>query len=166
MPLNREGKQAVVAEVAAQIAQTQTMILAEYRGMTVDDLTRLRLSAREQQVYLRVLKNTLVRRAVAGTPFAPLAEQMIGPLIYSFSTDAVTAAKVIHDFAKNNDKLVIRSGFYEGKVMDQAAVKSLASIPSREVLLARLLGVIQAPVASFARVLAKLAEKKNCAEKL
>jgi len=161
VPLNREDKQAVVAEVAAKVAQAQTMVMAEYRGIAVGDLTRLRAKAREQQVYLRVLKNTLVRRAVADTPFAPLTEQMTGPLIYGISEDAIAAAKVLHDFAKSNDKLVIRSGVYDGKVMDQAAVQALASIPSREELLAKLLGVMQAPLSGFARALAALSEKKQ-----
>ncbi|MCG1041838.1 50S ribosomal protein L10 [Mycetohabitans sp. B8] len=161
MPLSREDKQAVVAEVSAQVAKAQTIVLAEYRGIAVGDLTKLRAKAREQQVYLRVLKNTLARRAVEGTPFAPLAEQMTGPLIYSMSDDAVAAAKIIHDFGKTTDKLVIKAGSYEGKVMDKADVQALASIPSREELLAKLLGVMQAPVSGFARALAALAEKKQ-----
>ena len=123
MPLNKESKQAVVAEVAAQVAKAQTMVLAEYRGITVGDLTKLRAKAREQQVYLRVLKNTLARRAVEGTPFAPLAEQMTGPLIYGISEDAIAAAKVVNDFGKSNDKLIIKAGSYEGNVMDKAACK-------------------------------------------
>ena len=161
MPLNREDKQAVITEIAAQVAKAQTIVLAEYRGITVGDMTKLRAKAREQKVYLRVLKNTLARRAVEGTPFAPLAEQMTGPLIYGISEDALAAAKVVHDFAKGNDKLVIRSGSYEGKVMDKSGVQALATIPSREELLARLLGVMQAPVSGFARALAALAEKKQ-----
>jgi large subunit ribosomal protein L10 len=161
VPLNREDKQAVVAEVSAQIAKSQTIVLAEYRGIAVGDLTKLRAKAREQQVYLRVLKNTLARRAVEGTPFAPLAEQMTGPLIYGMSEDAVAAAKIVNDFAKANDKLVIRSGAYDGKVMDKAAVQALATIPSREELLAKLLGVMLAPVSGFARALAALAEKQG-----
>ncbi|UAW64316.1 MULTISPECIES: 50S ribosomal protein L10 [unclassified Mycoavidus] len=161
MPLNKEDKQAVVAEVAAKVAQAQTMVLAEYRGIAVGDLTRLRAKAREQKVYLRVLKNTLVRRAVADTPFASLTEQMTGPLIYGISDDPISAAKVIHDFAKSNDKLVIRSGVYEGKLMDKAAVQALASIPSRDELLAKLLGVMQAPISGFARALAALSQQKQ-----
>lgn len=100
MPLNREDKQAVVAEVSAQVAKAQTVVLAEYRGIAVGDLTKLRAQAREQKVYLRVLKNTLARRAVEGTPFAPLAEQMTGPLIYGISEDAIAAAKVVNDFGE------------------------------------------------------------------
>lgn len=161
MPLNREDKQAVVAEISAQVAKAQTMILAEYRGIAVGDLTKLRAKAREQKVYLRVLKNTLARRAVEGTTFAGLAEQMTGPLIYGISEDAVAAAKVVNDFAKGNDKLIIRSGAFDGKVLDKAEVQALANIPSREELLAKLLGVMQAPVSGFARALAALAEKKQ-----
>ncbi len=161
MPLNREDKQAVVAEISAQVAKAQTMVLAEYRGIAVGDLTKLRAKAREQKVYLRVLKNTLARRAVEGTTFAGLAEQMTGPLIYGISEDAVAAAKVVNDFAKTNDKLVIRSGAFDGKVLDKAEVQALANIPSREELLATLLGVMLAPVSGFARALAALAEKKQ-----
>jgi large subunit ribosomal protein L10 len=160
VPLNREDKQAVVAEVQAEVAKAQSIVLAEYRGIAVGDLTKLRAKAREQKVYLRVLKNTLARRAVEGTPFAPLADHMTGPLIYSVSEDAIAAAKVINDFAKGNDKLVIRAGSYEGQVMDKAGVQTLASIPSREELLAKLLGVMQAPVSGFARALAALAAKR------
>ena len=164
MPLNREDKQAVVAEISAQVAKAQTMVLAEYRGIAVGDLTKLRAKAREQKVYLRVLKNTLARRAVEGTTFASLAEQMTGPLIYGISNDAVAAAKVINDFAKTNDKLIIRSGAVEGKLLDKAEVQALANIPSREELLAKLLGVMQAPVSGFARALAALAAKKQSEE--
>src|ERR1700742_3777912 len=160
VPLNKESKQAVVAEVAAQVAKAQTVVLAEYRGIAVGDLTKLRARAREQQVYLRVLKNTLARRAVEGTPFAPLAEQMTGPLIYGISEDAVAAAKVVNDFGKTNDKLVIKAGSFDGKVMDKASVEALASIPSREELLAKLLGIMQAPVSGFARALAALAAQR------
>src|ERR1700760_2410718 len=161
VPLNKESKQAVVAEVAAQVAKAQTVVLAEYRGITVGDLTKLRAKAREQQVYLRVLKNTLARRAVEGTPFAPLAEQMTGPLIYGISEDAIAAAKVVNDFSKSNDKLVIKAGSYEGKVMDKAGVQALANIPSREELLSKLLFVMQAPVSGFGPGFGRAPAKKK-----
>lgn len=161
LSLNIDDKKAVVAEVSAQVATAQTVVVAEYRGIEVADLTVLRAKAREQGVYLRVLKNTLARRAVAGTPFADLAEQMTGPLIYSIGTDAVAPAKVLNDFAKTNDKLVLKAGSYSGKVLDQAAVKALASIPSREELLAKLLGVMQAPLAGFVGGMAALAKKRE-----
>ncbi|WP_018149679.1 50S ribosomal protein L10 [Leeia oryzae] len=161
MGLNLEDKKAVVAEVAAEVAKAQTIVLAEYRGIQVGQLTQLRASARKSGVYLRVLKNTLVRRAVQGTPFEGLAEQMSGPLIYGISEDPVAAAKVLNDFAKANDKLVLTAGSYAGKVLDKAGVQALASIPSRDELLARLLGVMQAPVSGFARALAALAAQKG-----
>jgi large subunit ribosomal protein L10 len=161
MGLSLDEKKAVVAEVSAQVANAQTIAVAEYRGIEVGDLTQLRKKARESGVYLRVLKNTLVRRAVAGTSFEELSAVMTGPLIYSMSQDAVAAAKVLNDFAKTNDKLVLKAGCYSGKVLDQAAVKALASIPSREELLAKLLGVMQAPVSTFACALAALAKKRE-----
>lgn len=161
MGLNLDDKKAVVAEVAAQLADAQTVVLAEYSGVGVGDLTTLRAKARQSGVYLRVLKNTLVRRAVAGTPFEPLAEQMTGPLIYGISVDPVAAAKVLNDFAKGNDKLVLKVGAYGGKVLDKADVQALASIPGREELLARLLGVMQAPVSGFAIAMAALAKQRE-----
>ncbi|NLR74836.1 MULTISPECIES: 50S ribosomal protein L10 [Leeia] len=161
MSLNLEDKKAVVAEVAAEVAKAQTIVLAEYRGVKVSQLTQLRANARQSGVYLRVLKNTLVRRAVEGTPFAGLAEQMSGPLIYGFSEDPVAAAKVLNEFAKANDKLVLTAGSFAGKVLDKAGVQALASIPSRDELLARLLGVMQAPVSGFARAMAALAAQKG-----
>jgi len=159
--LNLNDKKAVVEEVSAKVASAQTIVVAEYRGIQVGHLTQLRAKARAQGVYLRVLKNTLARRSVEGTQFAALADSMSGPLIYSISDDAVAAAKVISDFAKTNDKLVIKAGNYAGKQLDLAAVTALASIPSREVLISQLLGVMLAPVSGFARGLAALAAKKG-----
>jgi large subunit ribosomal protein L10 len=159
--LNLDEKKAVVAEVSVKVASAQTIVLAVYSGIAVGDLTRLRAQARKSGVYLRVLKNTLVRRAVADTPFAALAAEMSGALIYSISEDPVAAAKVLNDFAKTNDKLQLKAGCYGGKVLDKAGVQALASIPSRDELLARLIGVMQAPVSGFARALAALAEKRS-----
>ncbi|MES2026413.1 MAG: 50S ribosomal protein L10 [Pseudomonadota bacterium] len=160
MSLNLNDKKAVVAEISAKVASAQTIVVAEYRGIQVGHLTQLRAKARDQGVYLRVLKNTLARRAVEGTAFADLASAMTGPLIYSISDDAVAAAKVINDFAKTNDKLVVKAGNYAGKSLDKAAVAALANIPSREVLLAQVLGMMLVPVASFTRGLAALAAQK------
>ena len=160
MALNLQEKQAVVAEVSAQVAQAQTIVVAEYRGIPVADITSLRANARKNGVYLHVLKNTLARRAVQGTPFEALGDKMVGPLMYSISADAVAAAKVVHEFAKTNDKLVIKGGAYNGKVLDTAAVAALASVPSKEVLLAQLLGVMKSPITSMAIVLKALSEKK------
>ena len=161
MPLNLEDKKAVVADIGAQVAQAQTIVLAEYRGIPVGDLTTLRANARAQGVYLRVLKNTLARRAVQGTQFEPLADSMVGPLIYGISADPIASAKVLNDFAKTKDALVIKAGSYNGMILDTNAVKALASIPSRNDLLAMLLGVMQAPVSSMARVLGAVAAQKT-----
>ncbi|MFM2112431.1 MAG: putative ribosomal protein [Pseudomonadota bacterium] len=161
MSLNRSEKQAVIEEVAGLAAKAQTLVIAEYRGITVADMTKLRNDARSKGVSLSVLKNTLARRAVTGTGFEVVGDQMTGPLIYGFSVDAVAAAKVVADFAKTNDKLVIRGGAYSGKALDVNGVKQLASIPSKEVLLSQLCGLLMSPVSRTARVLAALAEKKG-----
>ena len=161
MSLNRSEKEAVVAEVAGLAAQAQTLVMAEYRGITVADMIKFRANARSQGVSLSVLKNTLARRAVAGTSFESVADQMTGPLIYGFSTDAVAAAKVVADFAKTHDKLVIRGGAFAGKVLDVNGVKQLASIPSKEVLLAQLCGLLMSPMSRTAVVLGALAAKKG-----
>jgi large subunit ribosomal protein L10 len=159
--LNLNDKKAVVAEISAKVASAQTIVLAEYRGIEVGHLTQLRAKARSGGVYLRVLKNTLARRAVEGTAFSELATEMTGPLIYAISEDAVAAAKIMQDFAKSNDKLVIKAGSYAGKPLDKAAVVALANIPTREVLISQLLGVMLAPVSGMARVLAAVAAKKE-----
>ena len=161
MSLNRSEKQAVIDEVTGLAAKAQTLVIAEYRGITVADMTKLRSSARSNGVSLSVLKNTLARRAVQGSGFEVVADQMTGPLIYGFSEDAVAAAKVVADFAKANDKLVIRAGAYGGKALDVNGVKQLANIPSKEVLLAQLLGLMQSPISRTARVLAAVAGKKG-----
>lgn len=163
MGLNLESKKAIVAEVSAQVANAQTIVVAEYRGIEVGDLTQLRAKARQSGVYLRVLRNTLARRAVADTAFAVLADQMSGPLIYGISDDPVAAAKVLNDFAKGNEKLVLKAGAYAGKALDKAGVQALASIPGREELLAKLLGVMKAPVSGFAVVLGALAKQRETA---
>lgn len=161
MSLNRSEKEAVIKDVADLAAKAQTLVMAEYRGITVAQMTELRNQARSNGVTLSVLKNTLARRAVAGSSFESAAEQMTGPLIYGFSEDAVAAAKVVADFAKTNDKLVIRGGVYDGKALDANGVKQLASIPTKEVLLSQLCGLLMSPVSRTARVLAALAEKKG-----
>jgi large subunit ribosomal protein L10 len=160
LSLSRTEKATVVTDVAAQVAKSQSLALAEYRGLTVEHLNALRRQARDKGVYLHVLKNSLARRAVSGTPFEVASESMVGPLIYGFSEDAVGAAKVIADFAKTNDKLIVKGGAYAGKALDANGVKSLAAIPSKEVLLAQLLGLMQSPISRLARVVAAIAEKK------
>jgi large subunit ribosomal protein L10 len=151
--LNLDDKKAVVAEVSEKVAKAQSIVLAEYRGLEVGDMTALRAKARSSGVYLRVLKNTLARRAVSGTPFESLTEHMVGPLAYGISPDPVAAAKVLNDFAKANDKFVIKAGAMPGQVMTSKEVATLATMPSREELLAKLMGTMQAPVTKFVQTL-------------
>ena len=153
MSLNLEGKKEVVADVSAALSKAQVVVIAEYRGLPVEHITVLRKQARASGVYLRVLKNTLARRAVQGTPFEKLADQMVGPLAYGISDDPVAAAKVLHAYAKGNDKLVIKGGAMPGYVMNAKEVGNLASMPSREQLLATLMGTMQAPVTKFVQTL-------------
>jgi len=159
LSLNLEQKKAVVAEVNKQIAGAQAVVLAENRGIGVSEMTALRVQARKSGVYLRVLKNTLVRRAVDGTAFSDLANEMVGPIVYGISTDPVAVAKVLNEFAKSNDKFVIKLGAMPNKVMSASNIEALASLPSREELLAKLLGTMQAPIAKFVRTLNEVPTK-------
>jgi large subunit ribosomal protein L10 len=151
--LNLEEKKALVVEVGAKVAQAQAIVLAEYRSLDVGAITNLRAKARGAGVYFRVLKNTLARRAVADTPFAGLAQHMTGPLVYGISPDPVAVAKVLNDFAKANDKLVIRAGAMPNQVMSAKEIATLASMPSRLELVTKLMGTMQAPIAKFAQTL-------------
>jgi large subunit ribosomal protein L10 len=151
--LNRQQKAAQIEEVSALVAQAQSIVVAEYRGLDVESVTKLRRNARSQGVQLRVLKNTLARRAIGGTPFAGLSDRLVGPLVYGFAGDPVTAAKVLSGFAKDNDKLVVKAGAIPNHVMDVNGVKALATLPSREELLAKLMATMQAPIGQFVRTL-------------
>ncbi|MDP1559423.1 MAG: 50S ribosomal protein L10 [Nitrosomonas sp.] len=153
MSLNLEEKKAIVAEVGAQVAKAQAIILAEYRGLEVGQMTKLRAKTRESGIYFRVLKNTLVRRAVTDTPYAGLAEHMVGPLAYGIGSDPVAAAKVLHEFARTNDKFVIKIGAMGGKIMSSNDVAALAVLPSRDELLAKLMATMQAPITRFVQTL-------------
>ena len=154
MSLNLEQKQAVVAEVSEQVKSAQAIVLAEYRGLPVGNMTELRKRARTSGIYLRVLKNTLARRAVADTPFAGLTDQMIGPLFYGISADPVAVAKVMHEFSRENlEKFTIKGGAMPNVVMTPQQVADLAKMPSRKELLAILLGTMQAPIAKLARTM-------------
>jgi large subunit ribosomal protein L10 len=153
MSLNLEQKKAVVAEVSEKLTDAQAAVLAEYRGLTVAQMTALRSKAHESGVYVRVVKNTLARRAVQGTAFEGLGDHMVGPLAFASSADPVAVAKVLNEFAKANDKFNIMAGAMAGKVMSAADVEALAKLPSREELLAKLVGTMQAPVAKFVRTL-------------
>jgi len=150
---NLEEKKAIVAEVSDQIAKAQAIVIAEYRGLSVGQFTQLRVKARESGIYFRVIKNTFVRRAVADTPFSGLAEAMVGPLAYGIGSDPVVTAKTLHDFAKGNDHFIIKAGAMAGTVMSSKDVAALATLPSRDELLSKFLGTLQAPVAKFVRTL-------------
>jgi large subunit ribosomal protein L10 len=157
--LNLEQKQAVVAQVAKEIAGAQAIIMVENRGMKVADMTQLRAKARASGVYFRVVKNTLVRRAVEKTPFASLADRMVGPLAYGIGPDPVAVAKVLSDFAKGNEKFVIAGGAMPGQVMTGKQISALASLPSRNELIAKLMGTMQAPVAKLVRTMNEVPSK-------
>jgi large subunit ribosomal protein L10 len=157
--LSLEQKKTAVQDVSDALRDAQAIILAEYRSLPVSEITQLRAKARASKVYFHVVKNTLARRAVADTPFSPLAEHMVGPLVYGISTDPAAAAKVLHEFAKGNDKLVIKGGALAGKVLGPNEVASLASLPSREELIAKLLATMQAPIATFVRTLNEVPSK-------
>ena len=159
MALNRQEKAAVIEEITSQLASAQSVVVAEYRGLSVESVTQLRKDARAAGVYLRVLKNTLAKRAIAGTAFEGLSSKMAGPLIYGISSDPVAAAKVLVNFAKTNDKLVLTGGALPGQVMGVDGVKALATMPSRDELLSKLLGTMQAPIATFVRTLNEVPTK-------
>jgi len=159
LSLSLEQKQAVVSEIAAQLGKAQAVIVAEYRGLDVGAVSDLRSKARKSGLYLRVLKNTLARRAVKGTPFEPLSGQMAGPLIYGIAQDPVAGAKVLAAFAKDHEAFVIRGGAMPNALMSVSDVKALAQLPSREELLARLLGTLQAPMAKLVRTLNEVPAK-------
>lgn len=153
MSLNLEQKQAVVSEIAAQLAKAQAVIVAENRGLPVEVVTGLRAKARKSGLYLRVLKNTLARRAVKGTPFEKLSDQMAGPLMYGIAQDPVAGAKVLAEFAKDNELFVLKGGAMPNAMMSVKDVKALATMPSREELLAKLVGTLQAPIAKLVRTM-------------
>jgi large subunit ribosomal protein L10 len=155
MPLKLEDKQAMVAEVGAVAAKAQSVIAAEYRGLTVSQMTELRMKARAQGVYMRVVKNTLARKALAGTAFEPIGPKLKGPLVLAFSKDDPGAgARVVKDFAKGNDKLIATIISLGGTVLSGKDLDKVASLPTREQALSQLLGVLKAPIEKFVRTLA------------
>lgn len=164
MSLNIEDKKAAVEAISKSIANAKTMVIAEYRGISVSSLTQLRAEARKNEVYLHILKNNLVKRAVKGTLFESLTDHMVGPLIYAASEDPVAAAKLLHTHAKKEDLLKIKSGSYNGDFLSFEQVINLASIPPKEELLTKFVGMMQSPIAAFARTLGALAEKKSAEE--
>ncbi len=154
MALTRQEKEAVVAEVADVASSAHSAVAAEYRGVTVTDLTALRAKARSSGVYLRVVKNSLARRAVEGTEFECMQEGMSGPLIFAFSQeDPGSAARLLRDFAKENDKLVVTMAAVGGQKLEASEIGKLANLPTRDEAISMLMSVMQAPVAKFVRTL-------------
>ena len=155
MALNLEDKKALVAEVAGVAAQAQSVVAAQYRGLTVSQMTELRAKARRQGVYLRVVKNTLARKALAGTSFESVGPKLKGPLVLAFSKDDPgAAARVVKDFAKGNDKLVATLVSLGGQVLPGGELEKIASLPTREQALSMLLGVLKAPIQKLVGTLA------------
>jgi len=156
MPLNLEDKKALVQEVGAVAAKAQSVVAAEYRGITVSQMTELRAKARGQGVYLRVVKNTLARKALAGTTFEPIGSKLKGPLVLAFSKDDPgAAARVVKDFAKSNDKLVPTLVSLGGQVLSPKDIDKVASLPTKDQAIAQLLGTLKAPIEKLVRTLAE-----------
>lgn len=153
MALTFEQKKALVTEVTDVVSKANAAIVAEYRGLSVSQMTNLRSEARKNGVYVRVLKNTLAKRVVEGSEFECLNEHFIGPIVLAVSEDPVAVAKVFDNFDKNHEKFLIKAGAMNGALMNEAQIKALAKLPSRDELLAKLLGTMQAPIAKFVQTL-------------
>ncbi len=155
-----ELKQPIVQEIADSIKDAQSVVVVDYRGLTVAQDTELRKQLREAGITYKVYKNTLVKRAIAGTEFESLTDSLEGPNAFAISTtDATAPARVLAEFAKKAPKLEIKAGVVEGTFYDENGMKAISAIPSREVLLGRLFGSMQSPIANFARVIKQIAEK-------
>lgn len=160
MALNLDGKKAVVEEVAQYAAKAHSAVAAEYRGLTVTELTALRKTARETGVYLRVIKNTLAKRAVVGTEFECMQDALVGPLLIAFSMeDPGCAARLISDFAKTHDKLITKVVAIGGQSYDASELARLARLPTRNQGISLLMSVMKAPVEKLARTLAALRDQ-------
>ncbi len=159
MSLSLEQKKALVESVSNALAGAEAAVLAEYRGLTVAQMTDLRRQARESQVYLRVIKNNLARRAVEGSRFECLKDEFVGPVALAAGEDPVAVAKVLSKFAKHNKLLQVKAAAMGGKLMSTAELDTLAKLPGREQLLAQLLGTMQAPIQSFVRILNEVPSK-------
>jgi large subunit ribosomal protein L10 len=152
--LDLKGKAQVIEEVREAYGRSSVAIVSEYRGLTVDELTELRTEVRNAGAEIRVVKNTLAKRAADGTDFEALSDYLVGPTIIALSSDPVAPAKALSEFGKKHDKLVLKGGVLNGKVLDVKEIKALAKLPSREVLLAKLMGTMNGPIQNFVGVLA------------
>lgn len=154
MALNLEDKKSIVAEVSTIAAKAHSAIAAEYRGLTVEEMTELRVKARSEGVYLRVVKNTLTRRAVEGTEFECMQDSLVGPLVMAFSQeDPGAAARLVKNFSKDHDKLIVRVIAIGGQLLSVDQIEALSKLPNREQALAMLMGVMKAPIEKFVRTL-------------
>jgi len=152
--MNLDGKKAVVAEVAEVASSAYSAVAAEYRGLSVSDMTELRVAARKENVYLRVVRNTLAKRAVEGTDFACMQEGMTGPLVFGFSKeDPGAVARVMSDFAKENDKLEVKMVSLGGKLLATSDLEKLAKMPTKDQAIGILMGTMKAPIEKFVRTL-------------
>ena len=160
-----ELKQPIVAAIAEDVKDAQSVVLVDYRGLTVEQDTQLRKQLREAGIIYKVCKNTMMKRAFEGTDYAGLESYLEGPSAIAISKDDATApARILCKFAKDAEKLEVKAGVVEGKVYDMAGIQALATIPSRDELLSKLLGSIQSPIANFARVIKQIAEQGGVAE--
>ncbi|CAH9017247.1 50S ribosomal protein L10 [Candidatus Nitrosacidococcus sp. I8] len=154
MSLNLEAKQTIVTEIANIASQAHSIVTAEYRGLTVSEITKIRVLARQKNVYLRVIRNTLVARALAGTDFECINSELKGPLIFAFSLEEPSAAaRVIRDSNKEYNRLKIKSGALRGKLLPSEAINSLADMPTKDQAIAMLMGVLEGPISKFVRTL-------------
>jgi len=154
MALTQAEKRAVVSEVAEVAGNAHSAVAAEYRGLSVEQLTQLRVKARENGVYVRVVKNSLARRAVEGTEFECMQDRLAGPLMLAFSTeDPGSAARLFRDFAKENDEFKVMVGAVGGETLEAAEIGKLANLPTRDEAISLLMSVMQAPVVKLARTM-------------
>ena len=154
-------KQALVTEISDKMKNSESTVVCEYRGLSVAEVTELRNNLREENVELKVYKNTMVERACEDCGFAELKDVLVGPNAFAFSTDATAPARVLAKFAKKHKALVLKSGIVEGKVVDEATIKELSLLPNRDGMLSMLLSCLQSPVSSFARVVKAVADAKG-----
>jgi len=158
--LTRQEKEAIIAEVAAVAQGAQSAIAAEYRGLTVEQMTKLRMNARNSGVYLRVVKNTLARRALTGTGYESMGDSLVGPLVLAFSQeDPAAAARIMRDFAKENDKLVVKAVALSGRLLTPGDLTALATMPTRDEAISKLMAMMKAPVEKLARTIKAPADK-------
>ena len=159
MSLNLDQKKQVAEDVSAVVGNAQATVIAEYRGMTVEQMKVLRREAYDNNVYVKVVKNTLLKRAVKDTEHSCLDDLLVGPLAFAASEDPVAVAKVLNKYAKEYDALEIKAGSMAGNVLSEGEIKALAQLPSRDELLAKLMGTMQAPVAKFVQTLNEVPTK-------